>query len=272
MIDDVDDFCRWTFVVGDDLWQQIGPLVRRPGPAPACTDSELLTLALVGECRGWDMETDRLVHGQEHRDLFPHGPSQSRFNRRRRQLRHAFNLIRRALVNVLDFALDRQTVIDSLPVPVIQLHWVPSSPAASTGKSSGAAFGKVSTKKQTIFGYKRHLLLSLNGVILDFELAPANAADVVVGEELLAEHEDLETIGEKGYISEPVALALQEEHGSVRHTLPKANQKRPVSAETRRVHNALRQIVETVNSQLAATNSTARSIMRIPLRASAPAC
>lgn len=191
-----------------------------------------------------------LSEWREHRDLFPHLPSQSRFNRRRRQLSTAFNLIRRAVLGALDLAFDGQAVIDSLPVPVIQFHLVPSAPGASTWKSYGAAFGKVSTKKQTIFGYKLQLLLSLNGGILDFELAPANARDLVVGEELLAEHENLEVIGDKGYISEAVATALEEEHAILLRTLPKANQKVQVSAETRHCHNALRQIVETVNSQL----------------------
>lgn len=183
--------------------------------------------------------------------MFPHVLSQSRFNRRRRRLAAAFNLIRRAVLGTLDLAWDSQAVIDSLPVPVIQFHLVPSSPGASSWKSYGAAFGKVSTKKQTIFDYKLHLLLSLNGVILDFELAPANASDLVVGEELLAEHENLEVIGDKGYISASVATVLEEEQGIVLHTLPKANQKPQFSEETRHAHNALRQIVETVNSQLA---------------------
>lgn len=251
MIDDFADFCLWTFVVIDDMWQQIGPLLSHPGPAPVCSDSEVLTLAIVGECRGWDQETELLSHFQEHRDLFPHLLSQSRFNRRRRHLADALNLIRRAILGVLDLAVDRQAVIDSLPVPVVQFHLVPSSPGASTWKSYGATFGKVSTKKQTIFGYKLHLLLSLNGVILDFELAPANASDLVVGEEMLAEHADLEVIGDKGYISEAVAQVLREEHGILLHTLPKANQQPQVSDEVRHTHNALRQIVETVNSQLA---------------------
>src|SRR5688500_13408995 len=32
-------------------------------------DSDLLTLALVGECRGWEVETELLAHWRDHRDL-----------------------------------------------------------------------------------------------------------------------------------------------------------------------------------------------------------
>ena len=56
MINDFDDFCVWMYVIVDDIWQQISPFFKRPGPAPQCSDSELLTMALIGECRGWEVE------------------------------------------------------------------------------------------------------------------------------------------------------------------------------------------------------------------------
>ena len=56
----------------------------------------------------------------------------------------------------------------------------------------------------TIFGYKLHLLLALNGTILDFELAPANVTDLEVGEEMLSAYTDLDAVGDKAYISQPV--------------------------------------------------------------------
>lgn len=250
IISDFDDFCLWTSTIVDDMWQGIAQGFTRPGPAPLCSDSEVLTLALVGECRGWDLETDLLSFWQDHRDLFPILPSQSRFNRRRRQLCNAFNLVRRAILSLLDLAQDPQGVIDSLPVPVIGFHLVPGSANASTWKAFGAAFGKVPTKKETIFGSKLHRLLTLGGVILDFELAPANAADVTVGAELLAEHRDLDVTGDKGYRSAPLARALREERGITLRTLPRANEAEQVPAATRHRLNHVRQIVETVNGQL----------------------
>ncbi|MCL4544121.1 MAG: IS982 family transposase [Chloroflexi bacterium] len=250
MIDNFDDFCLWTYVVVDELWQRIAPLFRRPGPAPECSDSELLTLALVGECRGWDLETALLSHWQDHRDLFPVLPSQSRFNRRRRRLVDAFNLVRRAILGLLDAAADHQGVIDSLPVPVIAFHLVPGSAATANWRAAGAAFGKVTTKEQTIFGYKLHLLITLGGVILDFELAPANAADLTAGEELLSEHTDLAVIGDKAYISEAVASALWEQRHIALLTIPRRNQQRQLPPAVCRLLNRARQIIETVNDQL----------------------
>lgn len=248
MIHDFADFCTYVFVIVDDILQELAPLLKRPGPAPDCSDSELITMVLVGECKGWDVETELLSNMRSHRDLFPSIPSQSRFNRRRRNLMYLINLIRQILLSRLDLAQDRQCLIDSLPVPVVQFYLVPSS--TGDWRAYGARFGKVSSKKQTIFGYKLHLLITLGGVILDFELAPANATDLTVGFELLVQHTDLEVLGDKAYISAPKAAELWRNNRLRLHTLPRRNQKKQVSPATRRLFNAARQIIETVNGQL----------------------
>lgn len=172
VIADFDDFCLWMYVVIDDLWQHLGPLVGRPGPAPDCSDSELITMTLVGACRGWDVETELVSYWHERRVLFPVVPERSRFNRRRRNLMHAINTLLGLVVQLLDLAQDRYCAIDSLPIPAVQFHLVPG--ASREWAAHGASFGKVITKKQTIFGYKLHLLITLNGIILDFILAPAH--------------------------------------------------------------------------------------------------
>ncbi|MEW6402821.1 MAG: hypothetical protein AB1649_13545 [Chloroflexota bacterium] len=130
MINDFNDFCTWTYVEVDDMWLKLAPFFKRPGLAPECPDSELLAMALIGECRGWAMETEMLSQWQEYRDLFPVIPTQSHFNRRRRGLMQAFNLIRRVILQCLDVAQDHQCVMDSLPLPVVQFHLVPASPCS----------------------------------------------------------------------------------------------------------------------------------------------
>lgn len=248
MIHDFDDFCLWTYTIVDDIWLQIAWLFRRPGPEPECSDSELMTMALVGECRGWDKETDLLSQMKEHQDLFKHIPSQSRFNRRRRHLMNGFNLVRRIILQALDVAQARQCVIDSLPIPVVQFHLVPGS--SGDWAAYGASFGKVSSKKETIYGYKLHLLVTIGGVILDFELAPAPATDLEVGFELLSDHTDLEVIGDKAYISADKAAELWQHNRLRLRTLPRRNQTEQLPAATCTAINTIRQIIETVNGQL----------------------
>ncbi len=249
MITDFDDFCLWVYYLVDTICQQLQPALRRPGPPPtSCSDSELIAMAIIGECRGYDLETELLSFWSGHRDLFPRLPSQSRFNRRRRNLMLICNLIRQAILRVLDVAQERTTVIDSLPVPVVNFHLVPQ--AHGDWAVHGAAFGQVPAKKQTIYGYKLHLLLTVGGVILDFELAPANATDLAVGEELLEGHTDLAVYGDKAYISAPLRARLQAARGVRLHTVARRNQRVQVPAGVRQMINRIRQIIETVNNQL----------------------
>ena len=248
MITRFEDFCLWTYVVVDDLWRELAPLWRRPGPAPRCSDSELLTLALIGECRGWDVETELLAAWQPYRALFPQLPSQSRFNRRRRQLAEGFNLLRRVLLRLLDLAQDRQCAIDSLPIPVVRFHYAVH--ARGDWAAHGARYGKVPSKQQTIYGYKLHLLVALNGVILDFLLAPANVNDLVAGLDLLDSQCDLDVVGDKAYLSAAGAADLWAYRGVRLLTVPRRRQQRQLAPEWVRVLNAARQIIETVNGQL----------------------
>ncbi len=248
MIADFETLCTWMFVVVDEIWQQVAPRFARPGPAPRCSDSELITLFLVSECLGWDVETEALSQWQAHRDLFPSLPSQSRANRRRRSLQLGFNVVRQVVVQLLDIAQDRQCAIDSLPVPVMAFHTVPTSRA--DWRAAGATFGRVTTKRQTIFGYKLHLLVTLNGVILDFELAPANVADITAGYELLANHQDLVVIGDKAYIAKERAADLRAQTGSIMVTGTRRTQHQQASSAVNQLVNQARQIIEVVNSQL----------------------
>jgi IS5 family transposase len=248
MIESFEDFCTWMYVVIDDLWQPIAPLVRRPGPPPRCSDSELLTMAIVGECRGWETETTVVRAWRDFPHLFPHVPDRSRFNRRRRQLRDALNLLRTLVLQVLDVAQERQCALDSLPVPVTRVHL--AATASRDWAVHGAAKGAAAAGKQWTYGYKLHLLVTLGGVILDFLLVPANVGEAQAGADLLDSHTALTVVADKGYISAALAARLREERAIVLLTQRRQNQQAQLAPPLRRVLNQARQVVETVNGQL----------------------
>lgn len=203
MIPDFDDFVTWMYVLIDDLWPRIGPLYHRPGPQPECSDSELLTMAIVGECREWDKATHLLGEWRNYPHLVPILPERSRFNRRRRTLMAAINHIRHIALSVLDGAPEKQWVSDSLPIEVVQFHLVPSSTA--DWAAHGATFGRCATKKQTISGDRLHLLITVGGAILDFELTSAAADERDAARDLVLDKRDRTVIGDKGFISAPLA-------------------------------------------------------------------
>lgn len=247
MIADFDDFCLRMFVLIDDFWPQIAPLLRRTGPQPDCSDSELVTIALVGECRGWAEEKGLIANWQEHRHLFPLMPERTRFNRRRRYLALAINLLRQLVLGDLDLAEDGQLVIDSLPLPVVKFHLAPAS--LGDWDEHEADYGYCASKKQMLYGYKLHLLMTLAGVIVDFTLAPASFTDLMVAEALLDGVELRTVIGDKGYISKRVADNLALKQVSLL-TPRRVNQKEQLPKAVSQRLCQLRQIVETVNGQL----------------------
>ncbi len=197
---------------------------------------------------GWAIETQLLSEFSQHPHLFPILPGQSRFNRRRRNLGAIINRIRQMLLSDIEAASDKLCIIDSLPIPVMQFHLVPSS--SNDWSCYGADYGRVESTKQTIFGYKLHLLVTASGVIIDFELAPASATDLSVGYELLSEHQNKQVIGDKAYISTPIKAQLAQVNRINLMTAPRHNQKPQISTQTKRWINQIRQIVETVNGQL----------------------
>jgi IS5 family transposase len=250
IVADFADFCLVVYMLVDDYYRLLPACVKPRSSSDVCSDSELLTMALVGECMGWDEERAAMSRWHEHRDLFPHIPHRTRFNRRRRALTDALLLLRQQLLTDLDYALDRQWVIDSLPLPVIGFHLVPGAASAGAWRAAGADYGKVVTKKQTIFGYKLHLLVTLNGVIRDFVLAPASVNDHRVAPELLAAVADGVVLGDKGYIDAALVEALREEQGVTLATPLRRNQREQRDPAFVRLLNGFRQVIATVNDQL----------------------
>ena len=248
MIAHFDDFCLWVYVLVDDMCKELEGHLRRPGPEPECSDSELIAICLIGECLGWDVESELLSHMQAHRDKFPIIPEQSRFNRRRRNLMWIINEMRRMMLARMEIYRDAHCVIDSLPIPVVQFHLAPQ--ARAKWSDWGADFGPVPSKKMMIFGFKLHLLTTMGGLIIDFELAPANERDLAIGRELLAEHDNRIVIGDKAYVSAPAAEELWQDNRIRLLTKPRKNQKKQISAFLSRLYDSVRQIIETVTGQL----------------------
>ena len=249
MITRFEDFCTWLYVVVDDVWREVAPRLHRPGPAPTtCSDSEVITMAMAAECRGWDQETEALAHWRSYPHLFPRLPERSRFNRRRRALQRGIALLRRVVLRLLDVAADRQCAIDSLPIPVVHFHGAPA--ATREWAVHGAAYGTIGSKRETIYGYRLVVLVTLGGVILDYELVPADAGEPQAGFELLSEQHDLTAVGDKGFISAPLAEDLRTTRNVRLLTPRRRNQRQQWPPGVERLLNHHRQIIETVNGQL----------------------
>ena len=253
MITSFADLCTIVFVLVDDLDQQVvAPHDHRPGPRSAFTDSEVITVTLVAELLGKDIETTFLAWVRKHHlALFPLLPERSRFNRRRRQLPEATNRIRAALMELVLRRLEPEEtdlcVIDSLPVPVVGFHH-----ARGSHRWLGeASYGYVASKDLTIYGFKLHLLITHSGLILDFVLAPAHVADGRLTEQVLATKAWLLVLGDKAYLNAPLQAWLAAHNDVVLLTPRRSNQRQQQPALLTKAITHFRQVIETVNSQLA---------------------
>ncbi len=261
MIQTFEDLCTYVYVTVDELVQTfVQPHDHRPGPRSTFSDSEMITLSLVAEIVGLDDETVFLAFvNRNHRALFPLLPERSRYNRRRRALGEAINTIRRSLLSWLLALLPPDErplcVLDSLPIAVVGFHH-----ARGQHRWYGwATYGYNATKKQTIYGFKLHLLTTADGIITDFALAPAHLSDGSFTDQLLREKAELVVLGDKAYINALLQGELYEMHGVRLLTPQRSNQHQQLPEGVTRLVSHFRQMIETINSQLAGQFSIERN-------------
>jgi hypothetical protein len=253
MIQTFEDVCTYAYVTVDELFQaSVLPHDHRPGPRATFSDSEVITLTLVAEIVGLDDETVFLDYvARNHRTRFPLLPDRSRYNRRRRALGEATNTIRRQLLSFLLALLPPDErplcVLDRLPVPVVGFHH-----ARGRHRWYGwATYGYNATKQQTIYGFKLHLLTTADGMITDFALAPAHLPDGTFTDQLLRDKADLLVLGDKAYLNALLQGERSELHGVRVLTPQRSNQHQQLPEALSRLVSHFRQMIETINSQLA---------------------
>ena len=129
---------------------------RRPGPNPNCPDADILTVASLLEYIGEDSENSGYQRLKTQlKTVFPSLPERSRFNRRRRNLSPASEVIRRALTTYLPKT--DVFIVDSFPIPVCDFKRAKASKSDfkwADGTGTYATYGHCATG---LFSFK-HLL------------------------------------------------------------------------------------------------------------------
>ena len=226
---------------------------RRPGRNPDSPDADILTIAWLLEYIGADSELSGYRRLKvELRTVFPCLPERSRFNRRRRNLWSASEVIRRTLTQVLP--MSDVFIVDSFPMPICDFKRAEASRsdlkwADATGTL--ATYGHCATKGLgTFFGLRGHLMTTVEGVPVDFAIASAHIDDREVLP-LLCERGRYPTLlGDKGYISEHLQTELLETENTCLLPTLRSNQKRQYPEPFRQLQVRLRRRIETTISQL----------------------
>jgi hypothetical protein len=238
----VDDTLKGSVMIQDAL--------KRPGPAPSLSDSEVITLALYQELIGEPREDHFFrLHHASLQTFFPGLNERSRYNRRKRDLWSVILAVRVSLQIVLDAqALEETAAIDSAPVPCV---------GYKRGKQSSdflgtADYGVCSSKAMKYFGCKFHSVVSLAGVIMSFLITPASPYDNQPVVELLDSfsHHLRRLLGDGAY-NDAALQRFLEQYRSLELLAPaKVNQPPQRSQSAQQQLNRLRLICETVNAQL----------------------
>lgn len=249
-VENFEDFILTAFVMIDELYNQFAPssVSRRRNVGEAkLSDSEIITISICGELMGIDSENAWYSFvKRNYRHLFPCLCSRSRFNRTRRALLQVTELLRKKMLETFSMPYSPYFIIDSFPLAVCKFG---RARYCHSYRADGADYGKCPSKKETYFGYKVHVLITLEGYITAFEVTPASIDDREGLRDMALNKCGLVVLGDKGYVGEHLTQEMKEQ-GLCLMSLKRSNSKMDWPKPMRQLIFRLRRRVETVFSQL----------------------
>ena len=242
------DFIITVFCWIDDMFKRItrGKKVRQRGPEPQLSDSEVMTMEVVGEFLG--MDTDKGIHGyfkRHWKKLFPKIGDRSAFLRQSANLWAYKQQLHEMCVEQLVSVGHGVRIVDGFPMPVCNFRRAHFSKIFRPE----ADYGYCAAKNQNYYGFKGHLLIDENGVIVDIAVSAANQDEreaVFDMRESIVRH----LLGDKGYMMN--ALRKQEllQEGVLLHTPLRSNMTDSRDPKKVKRINRVRRLIETVIGQL----------------------
>ena len=207
----IEDFIIAVFCCIDEILQQIAAKQpwRTRGFPPQLSDSEVITMEVVGEFLGIDTDKQIWQYFREHWPmLFPCLGSRCHFARHAAHLWSIKKSIHEELAKTLHAYSDTRHMIDGFPMPICLFA------RAKHYKifRDSAAFGYGASKKQTYRGFHGHLVISFGGVITGLTVTAANIDEREAIFEVIDNIHGL-FIGDKGYMSQTLQEALHLQYG-----------------------------------------------------------
>jgi len=221
-----------------------GQRLRKSGPVPLLSDSEVLTLEVVGAFLKLPEDQGIYDYFRRHyAHFFPALPKVHRttFVRQAANLWKLKELVWQALLE--QEAEPEYVIVDSLPLPVCRFARAPYCERFR----GEAAFGKDWVARQTFYGFRLHALVDPNGLIQSVCLAPADEAEGDALEEM-TDGKAGRVLGDRNYW-EPQRQARLRERG-IRVIAPYKHKTRDPNPDWSRALSPLRYRIETVFGQL----------------------
>ena len=226
---------------------------RRPGRTPDCPDSDIIAIGWLLEYITKDSENAGYRYLKVAlKTVFRSLPERSRFNRRRRNLSSASEVLRRALADVLPPT--EVFIVDSFPIPICDFKRAKSSKSdLKWADASGtlATYGHCATKGLgTFLGFRGHLITTGTGIPVDFAIASADIDDREVVALLCERGRYPVLLGDKGYISGSLQDELLDTENTCLLATLRSNQKDQYPEDFRKLQVRVRRRIETTIGQL----------------------
>jgi hypothetical protein len=206
-----EDLFVYVYVLVDDaIGSRAIAIPARPGPAPACTDAELLAIALVRHLLGRRSEAGFLAEvTRDWAHLFPKLPHQSEANRRIRWLWGAFEQLRVMLAARLPEDDCQQVDTSALPVKHASRVRGPDG-WTGPGNDLAARFGRDAAHAEWFYGFRLAIKTDLGSrIVRAWSIVPAAVNEREVAVDLLeAGPAPPDLLADKGFNGKAFAARL----------------------------------------------------------------
>lgn len=240
------DFIITVFCLIDDEYKILDNPLRKRGFEPALSDSEVITMEVVGEFLGIDTDKGIWNYFKTHwLELFPMIVDRSNFVRQAANLHVVKRLIQQRLTQTLGAFSDSLHLIDGLPIPVCKFARAHFSKIFK----GDAAYGYCATKQETYYGFHGHLVINSIGAITAGTFTAANVDERDVCPELMENVQGL-ALGDKGFMRPNLQDELAQQ-GIYLQTPLRDNMKKERPLCFLKWIKGTRRLIETVIGQLA---------------------
>ena len=201
------DICKSIFkddVLDDDNFH------RYPNK-PKMSDLQLVALSLTAESLSIDSENhlfNKLKH--EYFDDFFILIDRRNYNRRRKKLSGYISDIG-SRVNKFIEPNCAKFIVDSMPLSICKNARKIRTTICKDDPDCLPATGYHAISKAYYYGFKMHIITTIEGVPVTVAITPANMADIdFLKFDEIIDLSDCQLLGDKGYISEPIQMSLFE--------------------------------------------------------------
>lgn len=245
----LDDFIITCFCLVDEMLPGLtaDKGVRERGPQPVLSESEVITMEIVGSYLGESQDKALYEYFREH---WSHFFPQLRHVHRTTFVRQAANLWalkERLWCWLRDEVISYDplmSIVDSVPLPVCRFARAPWC-VRILGEAS---YGKDHADRQTFYGFRLHAQLSWPGLLTRVFLAPANEADGEIAP-ILLEGTSGVVLGDRNYWLPDLQAYLRTKGILLQAPFRKAHSPQAAAYQSR-VLGRVRYLIDTVFGQL----------------------